>query len=116
MIYTSNFARSANKPGAISIARFPPRWFRGDSRLELAPPPDLLSRYKTADVAIGWEEYAAEFRARVLSVLDPVAVAAKLPEGAILLCWCPRGGNCHRNLVAEWLRAAGVECREVGGT
>jgi hypothetical protein len=30
----------------------------------------------------------------------------------VLLCW-ERNGNCHRHIVAKWLRENGIECEEV---
>jgi len=42
MIMTSYFNKSAREPGAVSIARFPPKWYNGACYLPLAPPVTLL--------------------------------------------------------------------------
>ena len=105
VLYTSNFARASDEVMAISIARFPPKWFYGDSFPALRPPP--------LESLLAWDEYAAFYHDRVLSRLDPVDVARDLNRGSILLCWCPKGANCHRVLVREWFNAVGIKCKEL---
>ncbi|MGA2917282.1 DUF488 domain-containing protein [Methanoregula sp.] len=100
MLKTSYFARSAREPGAVSIARFPPKWFPGSRYLKLAPKPEML---KIGD----WEEYRRGYREEVLMGLDPDEVLRDLNiEGAdhdiILLCFEKDRTHCHRGLVAEW--------------
>jgi hypothetical protein len=113
MLKTSYFARSAQEPGAVSIARFPPRWYTGRRYFRLAPKPDML---KIGD----WDEYKRRYREEILSGLDPneilrdldVAVAG---HDVILLCFEKERTHCHRGLVAEWFaETTGLEVPEVG--
>jgi hypothetical protein len=113
MLKTSYFARSAKEPGAVSIARFPPKWYTGTCYLPLAPPPALL---KIGD----WDEYRCRYHEEVLSVLDPDAVLRDLGvDGAvhdiILLCFEKERAHCHRGLVAAWLdETRGIRVSELG--
>jgi hypothetical protein len=102
MICTSYFARSAKTPGAVSIARFPPKWYTGARYLPLAPAPEML---KIQD----WDEYRRRYREEILSVLDPDTVLRELENlgagnNVVLLCFEKDRAHCHRGLVAEWLR------------
>jgi hypothetical protein len=103
---TSYFANRnvAVDPNAVSIARWPPRWWGSRRRyIALSPSADLLKRAKAG---LPWPEYVAEFKREVLSHLDPADVCDELGPDAILLCWESPGANCHRHLVAEWLEEA----------
>lgn len=92
---------ATNDPQAVSIARWPPRWWASRLRyIALAPSIDLLKRSKAG---LPWPEYVAEYQRDVLGKLDPAKVAADLGADAILLCWERPGEDCHRRLVAEWL-------------
>lgn len=99
---TSYFANKsvAGDPRAVSIARWPPRWWGTRRRyIALAPSADLLKRSKAG---LSWPEYVAEYKRDVLAKLDPTRVYADLSE-SILLCWEVPGEDCHRHLVADWL-------------
>ena len=101
---TSYFANrtAAGDPRAVSIARWPPRWWGSRRRyIPLAPSADLLKRSKAG---LPWAEYVAEYRRDVLSKLDSAEVCSDLGPDAILLCWEAPGQECHRRLVAEWLQ------------
>lgn len=100
---TSYFGNPAikNDPRAVSIARWPPRWWGTRRRyVALAPSADLLRRSKTG---LSWPDYVAEYKRDILDKLDPTKVYADLGPDAILLCWEAPGENCHRRLVADWL-------------
>ena len=100
---TSCFANrlAAADSCAVSIARWPPRWWGARRRyIALAPSADLLKRSKAG---LPWPAYVAEYRRDVLGKLDPAQVAADLGPGAVLLCWEAPGEECHRRLAAEWL-------------
>ncbi len=64
MLKTSYFAKSAKHPGAVSIARFPPKGYTGARFLPLAPEPEML---KIGD----WDEYKRRYKGGILSTLDP---------------------------------------------
>jgi hypothetical protein len=100
MLKTSYFAKSAKEPGAVSIARFPPKWYTGARYLPLAPTPDML---KIKD----WDAYRRRYHEEILSVLDPDKVLRDLGvDGAgddiLLLCFEKERAHCHRGLVAAW--------------
>jgi Active DUF488-N3 subclade len=113
MLKTSYFARSAKHPGAVSIARFPPKWYTGTRYLPLAPAPEML---KLED----WDEYRRRYRREVLDVLDPDKVLQDLGtetagHDIILLCFEKDRTRCHRGLVAEWFHETrGITVPEQG--
>jgi hypothetical protein len=113
MLLTSYFAKSAKHPGAVSIARFPPKWYTGIRYLPLAPEPEML---KIQD----WDEYKRLYRDEILSILDPDQVLRDLNgDGAghdiVLLCFEKDRTHCHRGLVAEWfLEKKGIRVPELG--
>jgi hypothetical protein len=113
MLKTSYFAKSAKAPGAMSIARFPPKWYTGTRYLPLAPAPDML---KIGD----WDEYRRRYREEILSVLDPDEVLRDLNvDGAghdiVLLCFEKDRSHCHRGLVAAWFKETkGIAVPELG--
>ena len=69
---------------------------------ELAPTSDILDAYKKK--ALAWEDYERRF----VALLDERAVADRdTPlhfDHACLLCSEPEPDQCHRRLVAEYLR------------
>ena len=113
MLKTSYFAKSAKEPGAVSIARFPPRWYTGRRYFRLAPTPEML---KLED----WEEYQRRYREEILSGLDPDEILRDLDvagagHDVILLCFEKERTHCHRGLVAEWFsETLGLEVPELG--
>src|SRR5512136_2258650 len=113
MLKTSYFAKSAQEPGAVSIARFPPKWYTGARYLPLAPAPDML---RIPD----WDEYRRRYREEILSVLDPDEMLRDLNvDGAghdiVLLCFEKDRSHCHRGLVAAWFRETkGIIVPELG--
>lgn len=96
---------------AISIARWPPRWWGSRRRyIALAPSVDLLKRSKAG---LPWPSYVAEYKKDVLSKLDPQKVYSDLKD-SVIMCWEVPGDNCHRRLVAEWLeKSLGVKIPEL---
>lgn len=113
MLRTSYFAKSAREPGAVSISRFPPKWYTGVRYFALAPKPDMLN---IAD----WAEFRLRYRDEVLKTLDPDTVLRELGDlvpghDIILLCFEKERTHCHRGLVAEWfLETTGLKVPEVG--
>lgn len=113
MLKTSYFAKSAKHPGAVSIARFPPKWYTGARYLPLAPEPEMLNIQD-------WDEYRRRYREGILSVLDPDEVfrdLEKLGTGheIILLCFEKDRTFYHRGLVAEWFHETrGITVPELG--
>ena len=92
---------ATSDPNAVSIARWPPRWWGPRRRfIELAPSIDLLNRSKAG---LSWQEYVEEYTRDVLKKNDPAKVLLRLGAKSILMCWEKPGQDCHRRLVAAWL-------------
>jgi uncharacterized protein (DUF488 family) len=79
---------------------------RYEHRPELAPPNDLLERYREDK---DWPAYVAEFEERVLSTDEASRTMDELlqrsaTETVALLCSEPTPEKCHRRLVVERMR------------
>lgn len=125
-IYTGCFKKNGEYPGAISIADGPPYVWRRDGKPEyrkLAPTPEIRSGY--ARGGWSWEQYVKAYEKDVLDKLFPGDVVEELrrmsaPYPPCILCWeepkydekGQRIENCHRQLVAEWLKKAGFKVNE----
>lgn len=120
-IYTSYFGnfRALAKENVlmIGIARFPPRYFNGESIMELAPHASMLR--------MGESEYVKMFEGRILAKLNQDDIVRKIGEIAkrhgcdkvALCCFEKPGEFCHRRLFAEWLKEkTGYEIKEFGYT
>lgn len=116
---TASFFVLDHNPGAVSIARSAPVWFKGPVYKPLAPPWSLVKDYK--DGGITWEQYVDAYDTLVLLALDPRKVYDEIldlvPPGAepVLCCWEMDGLPCHRHLVAAWFNKnlPGVTVKEV---
>lgn len=95
-IKTSYFANYRNfgnlKP--ISISRFPPKGFKGEQRLDLAPGESLLKRYKEG--LVSEEEYEIEY-------IQGLPQDIQLEDNCVLLCYEKKGDFCHRSILAKIL-------------
>lgn len=103
MIFTSDFQRGAGRPNAIAICQRLHQ-YKGMRTCEALRPASEMLR-------LGGDAFRAAYRAQ-LAALDPHAIAREIGDGAVLLCWERDPADCHRSLVAAWLRAAGYEVRE----
>ncbi|HVA46928.1 MAG TPA: DUF488 domain-containing protein [Pirellulales bacterium] len=68
----------------------------------LAPTKDLLDDYKKK--RIDWDEYARRFDELLRSRRPAERLTLDELDGACLLCSEPTPENCHRRLVAEYLK------------
>lgn len=99
-MFTSYFGAVKQLPPdlvPVSIARWPPRGWKGRREIRLAPKPAMLKMLR--------EDYDREFEA-ILADLNPEEIFTALGENAVLLCWEPPNVWCHRRRVAEWLEEA----------
>lgn len=103
-MYTSNFTNAGTHPDAVAISQGIPKFFKGKRYMALAPPWSLV---KEKNEAVFRNAYLKQ-----LAALDPQEVLAALGDHAILLCWEKPGVFCHRQVVAEWLREAGITVKE----
>lgn len=108
---TSNYAKNANNPNAVSIAGKSPEWFNGREYKKLAPRFWFFKKYKEdGDANYYTEKYVEE----VLNKLNPQQVYNDLGKDAVLLCWENEDEFCHRHLVAYWLEQnLGIEIKEI---
>lgn len=75
-----------------------------EHRLELAPPDDLLQRYRSDH---DWDSYVVEFEERVLesdAARQAMLDLTRRSDTVALLCSEPTPEKCHRRLVAERMR------------
>ena len=70
---------------------------------ELAPTQEMLDRYKKNGG--DWLDYEAKFLALMSERKVEDNIARELIDGGCLLCSEPTPENCHRRLVAEYLRS-----------
>lgn len=113
IMYTSYFGNMKKLPegyNLISISRMCPKGIKVKMYGKLAPSAELLRDYKSGLMA--WADYTERYKSETLSKLDPHVVAKELGENAILLCYEKSNDNCHRHIVAEWLREAGIQISE----
>lgn len=71
-------------------------------RQELAPSEDILKAYK--DNRISWDDYEVQYmqligHRNISQILSPEEV-----DNACFLCACKTEHNCHRRLLAEYLK------------
>ena len=96
------FAISAGMPKEMNCERLP----------ALAPSWQLLQDYKNGKV--DWDGYTRQYVTQ-LDALGVEKIAPMLKDGAVYLCFEGKDKNCHRHLLAKWVREniAGVETEEV---
>jgi hypothetical protein len=137
-IRTGYFAKINYYVSPVSIARKTPNWAQwigpaGKTRIPeiscLAPSPWLLNQWtKSEKTESDWGEhknlwlYALDCgREMILKRLAETAFLKRRVFGSnglssritlTLCCWEKTGEHCHRNIVAEWLRAQGIPCEE----
>lgn len=108
MIYTSYFANYKGENG-VSIARITPKWFKGDTCIDLAPEWTLVNAIKNG--TISEEEYIKSYKI-MLKGLD-VDYYAKLLQGKVLLCYERPDAFCHRKIVRSWFNHYGYKVGEL---
>jgi len=69
---------------------------------ELAPTKEILHAYKNKD--IDWPQYERQFRQLLTERRIENVITPQLANKACLLCSEPAPEQCHRRLVAEYLR------------
>lgn len=62
-----------------------------------------------------WKEFTKEYWTK-LQRLGADTIISVLREGDVLLCWCGDYHECHRSILAEFLRRNGVEAAELSQT
>lgn len=117
-IFTSYFSKVGQLPKSvvpISISIWPPKGWAGAQFRALAPTKEILLAYKQNG---DWGAYVEKYNRDVLSKLNPHDVVAQLEQitggrNAVLVCFEREPVQCHRTLVANWLKAAGYPVAEV---
>ena len=117
MIYTGRFVEVANYKHAgfvpVSIAGQAPDYYDGIQFKTLAPKYSWWKEWHDNHLSNDW--YRAKYKETVLDKLNPKVIENRLKafgENVILLCYEKPDEFCHRQLVADWLRAAGVPVYE----
>jgi len=121
MIYTSYFGNIKNLPSdcePISISRWVPKWYKGQTLLLLAPSTTLLKWWINSKKTKRDEEiYIKNFDVQ-LAKLNPKEIEQilikkcgdKIPT---LICYEGCDEFCHRHLVSEWFNNNGIKCKEI---
>lgn len=132
MIYTSYFAQLRNLPEnviPISICAKAPEWYKGLQYKKLAPKFDFFMKWKENHDN---DYYIKCFNEQVLNNLDKNKVLIDLQlmlpyeirenmddviwnsknHHIALICYEKPSDFCHRHLVSQWLRDAGLMCNE----
>lgn len=119
-IYTSYFGKvlyTKDWPDNIvpvSISLWPDKRFNGAKMGgKLAPLQATLTQYKKDG---DWGRYVADFYATRLNKLDPMEIYRELEaisggKDVALVCFEKTPVRCHRSLVENWLRSAGIETK-----
>lgn len=72
-----------------------------------------LKKLPKDDVERNWfwsEVFVPEYQRR-LDIIGEARILGDLNEGDVLLCWC--SAECHRHILASWLRLHGVKVTEI---
>lgn len=93
----------------VCISRSCPKGIKMRMYPKLAPPWELLNKYKNG---LPWDEYVAIYTRDVLDKLDPHKVYQELGEHSVLFCYEKLGDDCHRHIVSDWLRKHGYDVSE----
>lgn len=107
-IQTSYFASKAPSGQKVSIAKWPPRWFRGQRASRLAPSNPKAAEWQKAY----WEDLEQRFpNGEGLSEYLQ-EIAEKTPN-PILCCYEKEKEECHRSILAEYAKKyLGIELSE----
>lgn len=111
---TSYYAKVKNDFPQLSVAIsvFTPSWYKGRKFERLAPPWELVNKYKNNKISS--KKYKEMYYSAVLNKLNPSDVYDELGEDAILICYEAPDAFCHRHIVAEWLEEnLGVKIEEL---
>lgn len=133
MIWTSNFQNvkriMAEKPHMVfcSISGRTPEWFTYEQNCikypKLAPKLDwwkdwheMFKDNLESDESRAF--YVKRYYETVLNTLDPAEVKNELLElsernDVCLLCYEEHPAFCHRQLVSQWFKNNGIDCREI---
>lgn len=118
MYFTSYFANFGKIPTGVipvAICGRAPDWWRKLQYKKLAPSWSIWSEWKydhhNNDI------YTARFNNEILANLDVNIVMRQLlelTEGKpfCLMCYEKPGDFCHRHLVADWMKSAGINIEE----
>lgn len=107
-IQISYFASKAPSGQKVSIAKWPPRWFRGQRASRLAPSNPKAAEWQKAY----WEDLEQRFpNGEGLSEYLQ-EIAEKTPN-PILCCYEKEKEECHRSILAEYAKKhLGIELSE----
>lgn len=130
MIHTSYYDKYKGNAGCCITTEIP-QGFKGFKCDALFPPKSLEVWYNTweqfykeefattgdhkqfrTNMKLLKKNYATQYREEILARIDVHSVGKAL-DGKVMLGWNRSGVFCHRHIIAEWLRAAGYDCKEL---
>ena len=121
MIYTSYFGKIkkfSDVYAPISVARWNPKGYKGETFKELAPSDSLLRWWRSSAQNKEAERiYTERYKNEVLSCHAPRDVYQAIFNKAngkipVLVCF-EKDDFCHRHLIAEWFKENGLSCEEM---
>jgi hypothetical protein len=90
----------------VSISRGDPKWIKPEWKIwEFCPSWFLINGWR--DKSVDEKEYRAEFLCQVVGHTLQRGID-QVQDGDVLCCW-EKSGFCHRDIVADFLDAAGIE-------
>ena len=108
-VYTSYYALNASHPRAVGISISMPKGVTIRQIKALAPDWETLQKYKQTN---DWDAYTHEYLDK-LNKLGIENITRLIHDGDVLLCYEKPPKNCHRHLLADWLRNYGIEVEEI---
>lgn len=119
-IFTSYFANLKRVVNPVSICGKAPLFYKGPQYKKLAPKYGFFTDWKQG--RLDNDGYVKCFQEQVLKELNPDSVLKELmafydgQDIVTLICYEKPGDFCHRHLVADWLKNAGIEVEEAKNT
>lgn len=99
----------------LAICQYAPQWFDGAVESKLAPPKSLLQQIKAG--AIDYDtEFVPLYRMHLnrLGINEVKNLLSAHGDNLVLLCYEKDHNECHRKVLAEFLREHGVQVQEHG--
>jgi len=97
----------------LAICQYAPQWYNGSVETRLAPPKWLLQKIKSG--TIDYEtQFVSEYKRHLEALGEEKIKKILATHGAnlVLLCYEKNYNECHRKILADYLRERGVEIGE----
>jgi uncharacterized protein YeaO (DUF488 family) len=100
--------RKSHRGRVYSIARLTPKGFDRWGYPLFCPEAGPMALFQRGEIT--WKEFGRRYRAKLDAMREQVLEEFdRLPVHATLCCYEDRPAECHRGLLAEWLKEQGRE-------